>query len=72
MLSLAFQTHALASNYSSKGKSHIDFRTQHIIMMLAGGEVITNGVLKFRKVVEFESSCILICFSYVYLTIDGK
>ena len=34
--------------------------------------VITNNALKFRKVIEFESSYIVICFSYIYLTIDGK
>ena len=27
-----------------------------------GGLVITNDVLKLRKVIEFESSCIVICF----------
>ena len=31
-----------------------------------------NEVLKFRKVIEFESSCIVICFSYVNSIIDGK
>ena len=52
-----------------------NFRTQRIMMMLAdvcvcvcgggegrGGLVITNDVLKLRKVIEFESSCIVICF----------
>ena len=34
---------------------------------------ITNNVLKFRKVIEFESSCIIvICFSYIYLVSHGK
>ena len=33
---------------------------------------ITNDFLKFRKVIEFEQSCIVICYSYVYLIIDGK
>ena len=38
-----------------------------------GGErAIANKVLKFRKVIEFESSSIVICFSYIYLIIDGK
>ena len=31
-----------------------------------GWVAITNDALKFRKVVEFESSCIVICFSYIY------
>ena len=31
-----------------------------------GWAAITNDVLKLRKVIEFESSCILICFSYIY------
>ena len=30
-----------------------------------GGLVITNDVLKFRKVIEFESLCIVICFSCI-------
>ena len=33
---------------------------------------ITNDVLKFRKFIEFESSCIETCFSSIYLTIYGK
>ena len=39
-----------------------------------GGEegVIPTGVLNFRKVIEFESLCVIICFSYIYLIIDGK
>ena len=28
---------------------------------------ITDDVLKFRKVIKFESSCIVTCFSHVYL-----
>ena len=59
-----------------KGESYIDFRAQCVIMMLAGeggwGVAITNDFLKFRKVIEFESSCILICVSYIYLIIDPK
>ena len=52
-----------------------NFRTQRVMMILAdvcvcvcgggegrGGLVITNDVLKLRKVIEFESSCIVICF----------
>ena len=54
-----------------RGESCIDFRTQRLIMMLevggGGGGAITNDVLKFRKVIEFESSCIVICFYYIYL-----
>ena len=45
-----------------RGKSHIEFRMQCVIMTLAGsnrgGEAITNGALKFTKIIEFESSCI--------------
>ena len=37
-----------------------------------GGGAITNEVLKFRKVVEFESVSIVICFSYIYQIIDEK
>ena len=33
---------------------------------------ITNVFLKFRKVIESESSCIVICFSCIHLIIDGK
>ena len=33
---------------------------------------INNKVLKFRKIIEFESLCIVICFSYIYLIIAGK
>ena len=36
------------------------------------GVAITNKVLKFGKVTEFESSCIVVCFSCIYLIIDGK
>ena len=55
-----------------RAESHIDFRTQCVIMTLVGWGAITNDVLKFIKVIEFESSCIIICFSYIYLIIDGK
>ena len=51
--------------------SYIDFRTQYIIMTLAGGGLSLDD-LKFRKVTEFESSFIVICFSYIFLIIDGK
>ena len=37
-----------------------------------GWGTITNDILKFRKVIEFERSCIAISFSYIYLIIDGK
>ena len=58
-----------------RGESHIDFRTQCVIVTRAGGGGggIANDVWKFRKVIEFESSCIVICVSYIYLVvIDGK
>ena len=37
-----------------------------------GGEAITNDALKLGKVVKFESSCIVICFSCIDLIIDEK
>ena len=41
-------------------ESHIDFPTQCVIMTGesggGGGERITNDVLKFRKIIEFQSS----------------
>ena len=60
--------------------SHIDFPTQCVIMTFAGGcwwggggaWAINNDVLKFRKVIEFECSCTVICISYIYLIIHGK
>ena len=54
------------------GESHIDFRTQCVIMTFTGGGTITYDVLKFRKAIEFESSCNVICFSYIFSMIDGK
>ena len=33
---------------------------------------ITNNILKFKKVIEFESSCIAISLSYIYLMVDRK
>ena len=41
------------------------------IMTLKGVGAITNDVLKLGKVIELESSSIAICFSYIYLIIDG-
>ena len=35
-------------------------------------ETISNDVLKFRKVIEFESLYVVVCFSYIYLIIDSK
>ena len=52
------------------GESHIDFRKQRVIMTLAGGREGTFST--FGKVIEFESSCIVICLSYTYLIIDRK
>ena len=37
-----------------------------------GEGVINNDVLKFRKVIEYESSCIEICFPYICLMTDGN
>ena len=40
-----------------RGDSHIAFCTQCVITMLEGGEeAITGDVLKFRKLIEFQSS----------------
>ena len=39
-------------------------------MMLRIGEG-TNDVLKFRKIIEFQTSLTAIYFSYLYLVIDG-
>ena len=44
-----------------RGESHIDFRTQCVIMTLTGevrwaSGVIVNDVLKMRKVMGFQSS----------------
>ena len=41
-------------------------------MTFADLSAIANGALKFRKVIESESSCFAIYFSYIYLVIDGK
>ena len=51
-------------------ESHIDFPTQCLIMTLASGGAITNDNLKFRKVIEFQSSCILNYVSYIYIIVD--
>ena len=59
-------------SFDLRGESHINFRTRCVIMTLAGRCTITNDVLKFGKVIEFESSCIAICFSYIYRISDGK
>ena len=45
---------------------------QCVIMVLAGGVTITNDNLKFKKVMELESLCIVIRFRYIYLAIDVK
>ena len=53
-----------------------NFRMQCVIITLADGrekmELSLTTFFKFRKVIEFESSSIVVCFSYIYLTIDGK
>ena len=38
-----------------RGESHIDFRTQCVIVTLAGGGVIANDVLIMRKVIAFQN-----------------
>ena len=57
-----------------RGESYIDFDPHGWEEGWGGGRwvAMTNDVLKFRKVFEFESSCIVICFSYIYLIINGK
>ena len=54
-----------------RGESYIDFCTLWVIIMFGcgregGGASVTNDILKFRKVVEFETSGIVICLSYIY------
>ena len=44
------------NNPQLKGES----RMQYVTMTFAGGGAITNDFLKIRKVIEFESSCIVI------------
>ena len=39
------------------GESHIDFRIPCAIMTLAGWGIITDVVLKMRKVIEFQTLC---------------
>ena len=44
---------------SLRGESHIDFCRQCVIIKLGGGggvKIITNDVLEFRKIIEFQSS----------------
>ena len=59
-----------------RGESHIDSRTQCVIITVVGGTrergVVANDVLKIRKVIEFEISCIAMCFPYIYPIIDGE
>ena len=69
---LSYEVLKMNSLGNFRGELHIDFRTECVTMTLTSGADITNDVLKFRKVIEFESSCIVICFSYIYLIVDGK
>ena len=39
-----------------RGESHINIRTQFVIMTLEGDGVIANDILKMRKVIKFQSS----------------
>ena len=41
---------------------------------MRGGGAVTNDVSKFRKVIEFKSSCLVICdlFLLYYLIVDEK
>ena len=47
-----------------RGESHINYRMQCFILTLEVRGAIKNDVLKIRKVVEFQTSCIVIGFSY--------
>ena len=54
-------------SWTIRSESHIDFCTQSVIMTLGGD--ITKGALKFRKMIEFQSSwiamnCQWIVYSY--------
>ena len=51
----------------TRGESRVDVRTQCIIMTVVG-----SGCHQKRKLIEFESSCIVISFLYIYLFIDAK
>ena len=57
-----------------RDEPYINFCTQCVIMTLVGGEgkATNDDVLQFRKILKFESSCIVMCFSYIYLIIDEK
>ena len=52
----------MLETFSRRDKSRINIRTHCAII----------NVLKFRKLVDFESSYIVISFSYIYAIIDGK
>ena len=52
----------MLETFSLRDKSRINIRTQCAII----------NVLKFRKLVDFKSSYIVISFSYIYAIIDGK
>ena len=49
-----------------RDESHIDFRTQCVIMTLAGGRIIANDALKKRKVIEIQSSWIAIYYKIYF------
>ena len=69
---LSYEVLKMNSLGSFRGELYIDFRTECVTMTLTSGAAITNDILKFRKVIEFGSSCIVICFFYIYLIVDGK
>ena len=69
---LSYEVLKMNSLGSFRGELYIDFRTECVTMTLTSGAAITNDVLKFRKVIEFGSSCIVIYFFYIYLIVDGK
>ena len=52
-----------------RGGSHISFRMQCLIIMLANGESITNDILKSSK---SQILLVVIYFFLVYLIIDEK
>ena len=55
-------------------KGRVTYRFSYVIRHndARGWGAITNDVLKFRKFIESESSCIVIGLSYIYLIIDGR
>ena len=47
----------LVCYFTVRGESNINFRTERVIMAIAGGGVIANDILKMRKVTKFQNLC---------------